>query len=312
MSTITKAFEFQSSDQKNLLYGYIWKPAYGKIKGCVQIIHDLGEHSLRYHEFATYLCSQGYAVYAFDLLGHGRSAKSEEKLGYFARNDGHKIIIADLQGFTKLIKKESPGHPIYLFGDGFGSLCARRLMVLNPRDYAGIILAGTWGTVHAASLNLRIAKKAAKKHGVHGRSDYLDNLSFVPYNNQFKPVRTEFDWVSSDEAEVDAFLEDPLCAFRYSCSLYVDFYTLLTKVSNKLWYRRVPVNTQVLILSGMDDPIGNFGKGVRQFYNDLRNSNHPKVKCKTYYHARHKVLHDTCKEEVYSDVAEWLGSTVTL
>ena len=306
-----KTFQFSSTDGENEIYARCWRPEQkADIRGIVQIVHGGGEHSGRYEKFANYLCMHGFAAYACDILGHGKTVPVGGTFGYFAENDGWKIVIADLQNFTKFIKNDCPGLPVFLYSFGIGSLFARRLASLTSRDYAGIILSGTYSIPSAGKLNLRIAQKAVKKHGEKGTSDYLDNLYSTPYHAHFKHSKTDYDWLTSDEERLDNFINDPLCAFRFTSSMYVDFYMLLLKVSSKSWFKRLPVTMPILMQSGTEDPVGRFGRGVKDIYSEFRKTNHNSVEFRLYKDARHHLMLEKCRDNVCADILNWLNSYV--
>ena len=74
--------------------------------------------------------------------------------------------------------------------------------------------------------------------------------------------------------------------------------------------KRIPKKLPVLILSGSDDPVGEYGKGVQRTYESLRNAGLENVGMKLYQGARHELLNETNRAEVMSDINRWLNVNV--
>lgn len=290
-----------------------WSPDDGNaIKGIVQVAHGMAETGARYERFAKVLTENGYAVYVNDHRGHGKTAGSVENVGYLGDNDGFDWLVKDMHQLTGIIKKENPDKPVILFGHSMGSFLSQRYIQLYGDELKGVILSGSNGK---QGLLLKVGKFVAKgeikKIGKKGKSEKLNNMSFGSYNNSFKPVRTDFDWLSRDEKEVDKYINDPYCGGIFSAQFYFDFLTGLMEIEKNENIEKVPKNLPICIFSGALDPVGNQGKGVLKLIEAYKRHNITNIKYKLYEGGRHEMLNETNREEVMKDVVEWIDSQLS-
>ncbi|MCL2514037.1 MAG: lysophospholipase, partial [Oscillospiraceae bacterium] len=241
-----------------------------EIKAVVQIAHGMAEHIDRYEYFIKYLNTRGCAVFISDHAGHGKSVKSEADLGYFGEKDGDKTLVEDVKSLTDIAVKAYPDFPVILFGHSMGSFVARSYAAKYGDLLRGAVFCGTAGANPAAGAGIAVANLTAKSKGSHYRSEFIDKLAFGAYNKKYKPARTKFDWLTNDEAVVDAYIGDRLCGFLFTAAAYRDMFTLLKGVSGSAWYKKVPKELNMFLVAGKDDPVGAYGKGVTQVYDKLR------------------------------------------
>ena len=285
----------------------IWAP--DEPRACVQIIHGMAEHIERYHDFAMFLAENGFLVYGMDLPGHGKSVGDGQPLGYFGDKDGWDNLIKDNKTMHDTVMKDHPSLACILFGHSMGSFLARTYAGRMGVDFDAFIFSGTAGANPALPIAKLLAKSAIKKGKGNVANDSLNKLGFGAYNKQFKDPRTEFDWLSRDTANVDRYIEDPLCGFVFTSCAFYDLFTGLGEVSNLNWAKRVP-NRPIFLLSGSNDPVGANGKGVRQVNQWLLKSGH-KVTMKLYPEGRHEMLNETNRKEVYSDILLFIETVCT-
>ncbi|HZB67665.1 MAG TPA: alpha/beta fold hydrolase, partial [Ornithinibacter sp.] len=187
-----------------------WLPD-GPPKAAVQLAHGMAEHSARYARLAAALTDARFAVYAHDHRGHGTTG-GEDDHGFFADENGWASVVDDMRRVTRLAQDENPGLPLFLLGHSMGSFLARSYVIEDSGDLAGLVLSGTGGDPGLlGKAGLLLAKAEARARGRRHVSPLLDKLSFGRYNAAFKPNRTPFDWLSRDEAEVDAYMADTMC-----------------------------------------------------------------------------------------------------
>jgi alpha-beta hydrolase superfamily lysophospholipase len=173
--------------------------------------NGMAEHIQRYEGFARELVSENLFVYGNDHRGHGIIGKMNNSLGYFADEDGFEKVVNDMFQLTSIIENEYPDVPIILFGHSMGSFLSRRYIQLFGQKLAGVILSGTGGDPgFMGKIGQLIAAREMKKKGRKTPSPLLNNLTFGSYNKGFRPNRTEFDWLSRDEQEVDKYIADVL------------------------------------------------------------------------------------------------------
>ncbi len=311
MEIIRKEFTFPSKTGLADIFVRGWLPADGA-HALFQICHGMAEHGERYEEFAASLCEKGFAVFVNDHIGHGKSVTSDEKLGYFGENGGWDAFVEDERTLTEILKKDYPNLPLIFFGHSMGSFIAREYIARYGTDTAikGAIICGTSGKNPASALAIGIAGAIAKFKGSEYKSKFIDGLAFGSYNKKIASPRTTFDWLTNDNAIVDKYINDKYCGFIFTAAGFKDLFTILTKVSGKDWFGRVTNNLPVLFISGADDPVGQYGSGVMQVYNDLKFSGQKDITVKIYPDMRHEILNEIKRKDVYEDVAIWCISKI--
>lgn len=308
---ILKNFTFKS-DEGTDIYVYNWRPDEEiQIKGVVQIAHGMAETAARYERFAKVLTDNGYIVYIHDHRGHGNTAKTIENLGYLAEKDGFKWLVEDVHKLSEIIKKENPALPLFLFGHSMGSFVTQRYIMLYGKELKGTILSGSNGK-QGPILNIGafLAKREAKRNGRKAQSSKLDKLSFGSFNNAFKPNRTAFDWLSRDNDEVDKYIKDPFCGTVFTCGFFYDFLSGLKEIEKDENIALVPKDLPVFIFAGDKDPVGKNGKGIIRLFNTYKKFNIKDVTYKLYKDGRHEMLNESNRDEVMSDVINWLNNHV--
>lgn len=303
---ISTNFTFKSEDGLEV-FVYKWEPKDVKVKGIVQISHGMAETAQRYERFAKVLTHNGYVVYANDHRGHGKTAGSIEKLGYLGDDNGFERLVNDIHRLSLIIKEENPHIPLFLFGHSMGSFAAQRYIMLYGNEIDGVILSGSNGKQGIIlDIGIMVAKIEIKKHGAKSQSPKLNNLIFGKYNTYFKPNNTEFDWLSSNSAEVDKYINDPYCGTVFTAGFFYDFLNGLKEIEDKNNLNMIPKDLPIYIFSGDKDPVGKFGKGVINLFNRYKNLGVKDIKYKLYKDGRHEMLNETNGEEVMNDIIKWL------
>lgn len=310
---IFKEFRFQSGDGINV-YVYNWEPEEGvKVKGVVQIAHGMAETAARYERFATALTKNGYIVYINDHRGHGKTAESLDKIGYLADQDGFEWLVKDMHQLSTIIKKEHPDLPLFLFGHSMGSFATQRYIMLHGSELKGTILSGSNGSQALLHRVAFIAAKSdVKRIGRQAKSKKMNQLSFGSFNNAFTPNRTEFDWLSRDNEEVDKYIKDPYCGDVFTAGFFYDFLMGLKEIDKIQNVKLVPKTLPIYIFSGSKDPVGGAGKGVQKLYNTYIKCGIQDVTIKLYPEGRHEMLNETNRDEVIKNVVQWLDLHITM
>ena len=306
MEFLTKEYTFPSASGLCDIYAQSAAPIdYGSIRGVVQISHGMAEYSNRYAGFALELCKSGYAVFISDHIGHGSSVTDKNMLGFLGEN-GEDTFVEDMKALTDIIKNEYNDLPLYLLGHGMGSLIARKYTAKYGYLLDGVIYTGTSGQNPALGVGIQLANTLIKQNGPYYRSELLDTIAFGTYNRKTEK-RTDCDWVSRDTKEVDKFIADDLCGYKYTVSGMKALFLTLKAVSTRRWYNSVPLSMPILLLSGSMDPIGDYSKGVNEVYKTLKKTGHKYVTMKLYDGARHEILNEINRKEVYEDIIRWLN-----
>ena len=284
-----------------------WLPD-GPPKAVVQIAHGMAEHAARYARLGEALTAAGYAVYANDHRGHGATA-SEPDHGYFADRDGWATVVEDVRAVTRFAQDEHPGLQVFLLGHSMGSFLARAYVIEDSRDLAGLVLSGTAGDPGLlGKAGLGVARAESRLRGRRHVSALLDKLTFGQYNAAFKPNRTDFDWLSRDDAEVDLYVADPLCGQTFTSGFFADLLAGLAGINDRRRVARVRRDLPILLVAGDKDPVGDNGKGVRAVREQYASVGVADVTCTLYPGARHEIFNETSRDEVTADVVAWLDA----
>ena len=305
-----KDFYFNSSTGKNKIHARMCVPD-AEPRAIVQIIHGIAEYIDRYDEFMSFLADNGIIAVGTDHLGHGKSIESEEQTGFFAYDNGWDYVVRDEEGRRLAMHENYPELPIIVFGHSMGSFMARTLLIRYPDAFNAAIISGT-GNQGAALVNggLFMGNLVTGLKGAHHYSKFLNNLAFGSYNKIYDNPKTEYDWLSRDEANVQKYIDDPLCGFIPSCSLFRDMMTGVKFITNKKNLTAMNKDMPVYFMSGDMDPVGECGKGVQKAYNNFLEAGMKDVSIKLYPGGRHEMLNEINKDEVYTDILAWLDSKI--
>lgn len=303
-------FQFTSSNGKTALHCRQWIPD-GPVKGVVQIVHGVAEYIERYQDFACFLASNGYVAVGDDHLGHGYSVSKESPLGWFGENDGWMTIVQDEKKLHDLLTTWYPGVPSVLLGHSMGSFMARTYIGLWPNDFDLCILSGTgWQPGIVCKAGLAMAKREIKKHGSLYRSEALQNLAFGSYLKKIENPIGKNDWINRDESEIRRYDADPLCGFTGTAGLMRDMMYGLSLICRDSHIEKTNKNMPILFIAGDADPVGNWGKGVKKTAARFRWLAVRDVAVKLYPEARHEILSELNRQEVWKDVLAWIQTKV--
>ena len=294
-------FDFRADDGQTLL-ARRWLPE-GPPRAIVQIAHGLAEHSARYAPLAAALNAAGYGAYANDHRGHGPRAAAAD-LGHFADKGGWDKVVGDLWTLNRRIAAEQAGTPIVFLGHSLGSFLGRDFIAKHSDALAGVALSGSNGKPPMiAALGRLIAREERLRLGKRGKSDPIFQMWFGEFNKPFKPARTESDWLSRDEKEVDAFVADPLCGFPFTTQLAIDVLDALPRVTSRQSLAPIRKDMPIYVFSGERDPVG---ANIQGLIGDLKTAGFTGLTTRIYPGARHETLNETNRDEVTRDLIAWL------
>ena len=303
-------FRFLSTDGKHNVFARECTPD-GEVRAVLQIAHGVAEHIYRYAPFMEFLAENGFVVVANDHLGHGKTAENEQELCFFAEKDGWNDVVSDMDTLHKLTAAKYPDVPYFLFGHSMGSFLTRTYIIDHPEGLKGVVISGTGqnpGAVIAAGKLL--AKLEMIDNGPMYHSPTLDKLAFGSYNKKYDHVRTKLDWLTRDEAVVDAYIADPLCGAMATAGMFHDMMGGLQYIWKTENLNKMDKSTPVYFMAGDGDPVGNYGEAVKKVYERFLKTGCKDVKLKLYKDGRHEMLNELNKDEVYADVLEWLNSKI--
>ncbi|GEB55470.1 alpha/beta fold hydrolase [Streptomyces gardneri] len=284
-------FTFTSRDGI-AIHVHTWLPE-GDARGVVQIAHGMGEHAARYAPLAEHLTGLGFVVYAGDHRGHGLSMHAGA--GHFGEN-GWNLLVEDIAALTRIARDRHPGVPVILLGHSMGSFAAQQYLLDHAALVDGVALSGTTA-VDGLLTGLAEAARQAAEAGVEGGG------VFDAFNAGFAPNRTEADWLSRDEKQVDAYLADPLCGFAADDRGMADMGAAAGRLAAP---EGIPAGLPVYVLVGDHDPLN-----ARLALSDLlvaryREAGLTDLTYRSYEGARHEVLNETNRDEVVADLTAWI------
>ncbi|MBR1899107.1 MAG: lysophospholipase [Oscillospiraceae bacterium] len=301
-----QTFYYPSQDGKTRIHAMVWLPE-GKPRAVLQICHGMCEYIGRYDEFARFLNANGFVVVGNDHLGHGASVVSEDMHGYFAKENGNFCLLKDVHRLRRIIEQRFPGLPYFWLGHSMGSFLTRQYLAYCGKGLAGAVIMGT-GSQPALSLYTVkwICRRLASVHGWKYCSRLVDFLTFGNYSARLQPARTLNDWLTKEEAIVDAYIRDPWCTFRFSLNAYYNMFSSIEDAQNPETVAHIPKHLPMLLVSGAEDPVGQYGAGVKQAYRSYLHAGLRNVEMKLYPGDRHEILNETDREVVYVDLLDWL------
>jgi alpha-beta hydrolase superfamily lysophospholipase len=291
MSTPTR-FEFESGD--GLAIACVKWGDSRDVRGVVQIAHGLGEHIGRYAELAETLTQAEFVVYGNDHRGHGLTAKPSASFGEFGPR-GFDQLVEDMVSLRVMAKKEHPGKPYILLGHSLGSFAAQQFILDHGHSIDGLTLSGS-GTLDGLA---RIAQSVPTGE---------DPMKLM--NAAFEPARTPFDWLSRDNAEVDAFINDPLCFPSLKPDSMQSFLDAFPRLADPREIREVREDLPVYIFSGGDDPVGQRLEGVRVLIDRYRSAGLTSIAQDFYSGGRHEMLHETNRRDVITNLLVWMSGVL--
>jgi alpha-beta hydrolase superfamily lysophospholipase len=265
----------------------------GPPRAVVLIAHGMAEHLGRYERLARALSAAGYAVYGVDHRGHGRSAEAHG-LGSFGPG-GFQSLIDDMAALGELARAEQSGAPLVLLGHSMGSFAAQLYLLQHGEGLAGLALSGT------AAMDLLLAQQMAA-----GAPPGLE-----AFNAGFEPARTDFDWLSRDPAEVDAYVADPLCGFALDEASMQSMFGLGVAARTDPRLAQVRKDLPVYVISGEVDPVVGPGQAfARALIESYRAAGLGRIRHRVYPGGRHEMFNETCRDEVEADLVAWLDAEV--
>lgn len=308
-----KSFAFKTNDGTELWVNR-WAPDPEEdIKGIVQLHHGLAEHSLRYDRIGSILAENGYVFNAYDMRGHGRTAELaiEKETGMFGKladNDGFNRVVEDLHEVIDSYKKEYPGKTIILFGHSFGSFVSQGYIEKYGKDIDACVLCGTAGPRDALIFFGKIAVSLIKKiKGGDSFVPFLDTLAFGSYNERTEK-KTNHDWLSRNELNVQMFFSDKWCNIPLTTSFYYDMMNGLQTIHNRSAIDAIPKELPLYMIYGGMDPVGDYGKTVKKLYKIYCRKGIKNIQIKEYPEDRHEILNEVDKETVEKDLLEWIAT----
>ena len=306
MDITIKNIRVPSCDGVHRLAGVLYIPK-GEILGLFHVVHGMTEHIGRYEAFMRFMAAQGWLCFGYDHLGHGLTADDDSELGFIAHKRGWELLCRDVAVFAKTVKAEyGEDLPYVLMGHSMGSFIVRLAAerYIKPDK---LIIMGTGGPNPAADAGLTLIALIKLIYGEKHFSKFLQNVIFGGYNNKFpdNSPQTPSAWLTNDIEIRKKYMDDKYCRFKFKVSAMGDLIRLMKYSNRPAWYKKLDTDIPILLVSGSDDPVGGFGKGVKKVHRSLLKSGHSVI-CHLYEGARHEILNDICRERLYTDILEFI------
>ncbi|MCQ2428212.1 MAG: alpha/beta hydrolase [Clostridia bacterium] len=301
---------FKSADGIHERPYYIWEPQ-GRPRAVVQLSHGMCEYVLRYAPYAEYLADRGICFAGNDHLGHGKRAEEDGSLGYIADENGPEILVEDLHSLTCILKEKYPDVPVILLGHSMGSFVCRLYLASYAGELSGAIVMGTGGPDAPTGLGRFVASTVAMFRGSRHRSEFMRKLAFSGYNKRCGKDEGPNAWLSVNRDNVAAYDADPLCGFLFTVGGFYDLFSVLGAVSTDEWAASVPTDLPLLLVSGAEDPVGGYGKGVAKVASTLAGAGAKRMTVKLFPGDRHEILNETDREAVYGYIDGWIDGVLS-
>ncbi len=302
---------YKSRDRQTMLHAIRWIPE-GEPIAILQIIHGMQEYIDRYDEFANFLAEKGIIVIGNDHLGHGGSVGERGTYGYFCKNDPATVLVRDAHRLKKMTQEDFPGIPCFILGHSFGSFVAREYITRYGTGIKGAIIQGTAfmpsGTIKSLGGLVNFLQVVM---GEKYRSTMVNNMAFKGYLKKIPNPRTNFDWLSHNEASVDKYAADPACNFVFTLNGFKTMAELLKRVQDTDKMEDIPKDLPILVTAGKEDPVGNYGEGPEKLYNIYKNDLQIKnVELKLYDGFRHELQQEIGREQIFNEQYDWLKKVI--
>jgi len=293
---------------------YTWRPA-GEPRAVVQIAHGASEHAARYRRFARLLTDAGYAVFAHDQRGHGRSATEFGAIGV-ARPGGWTAMIDDLHQLTLWAKGEWPDVPVVLFGHSMGASVVQNYLPSWGAELDAVVLSGPPAPITDTAL-VELLEAVAAGDAASQPSEIFAQV-FAGFNQPFADAAPEgttitgFEWLSRDPDEVQAYVDDPLCGSDAPLTngFVADMVTQGINAATLERLALIPKHLPMLVVAGDLDPAAGGGEGVRALVEGYRALGLDHLDVLLYEGGHHEMLNETNRDRVQADILAWLARTL--
>lgn len=296
----------KTTDEPKLFYT-LFSPDAISVKATLLIIHGMQEHSGRYSEIAEYFASRGVCVLTYDHLGHGKSVRDRKDIGFFQKDAPDERLINDAITMSTYLKEQHPDVPHFILGHSMGSFITRCLLQRIGDQFSGAIITGTGGPLTGINL-VKTYFSLANKIAPHTKT-FFNSLFNTINNSHFKKENNFSDtsWLSLNPTNRNAFSQDELCGIPFTNNAFYALFSIYKKATARTWADPIPRSLSFLLVSGQDDPIGNFGKGVSETVTHLKEDAFEGVSLKLYPKMRHEILNEEIREELLHEIDEWIS-----
>ncbi len=283
---------YKSADGTQIV-AYKWEPEDDRgPRAAVQLTHGMGEHALRYGHVAQALNDDRFVVYAQDHRGHGASADPDTYGDLGA--GGWAALVEDIGLLSAKIRADHPDLPLILLGHSMGSWAVQQYVLDHSADVDGVVLTGT------AAIDL-----------LEPALDLDQPLDLTGFNAPFQPARTDFDWLSRDDAVVDAYIADPACGFGIDVGSAKALFAGARRLADPAQVAAIRSDLPVYIAVGEADPVNGGLALLTPLTDRYQAAGLADLTVRIYPGARHEILNETNRDEVIAALNSWLDRVVT-
>lgn len=273
----------------------------------LQICHGMQEHIFRYENFAKFLGENGVKVVGMDNRGHGATGDVMGIMGHISDEKGYEKLPEDVRDLNKYLRGKYPNAKLVIFGHSMGSIIVRNFLNKYSNYVDGAILCGTTGLFNKSHrFGLMLGKLITKISGNRRKLKFINKMPFKKYNEKINNPSTVFDWLSTDKAVVEKYVNDKYCGFNCTNSFYVDLLTMTKNMSNPKNIDNIVKTLPIFFISGSMDPVGDYEKGVIESYELFKDLGLGYTQVELYSGMRHEILNEVGKEEVYNDILKFI------
>ena len=271
-------------------------------KAVIQMIHGMEEHKERYYDFCEFLAKEGISSVVSDLRGHGQDAPL---LSHISDKKGEKLLIEDQKKIREFIAEQFKDVPVYLFGHSMGTIIARVLLETEGDQYEKVALSGYVNPNPVAGIGAFLVSFISAFKGKKGHSKLINNMAMGPFTKAVAERKTDLDWLSYNEENVQKYIADPLCGVEFTLGSYHTLMKLLGLMAKPKNYKKVNKEQPILLISGDADPCTGGEKGREASKSVILKAGYENIEVNTIEHMRHEILNETEKEKVYKDILEF-------
>ena len=300
-------FRKNSEGKEQSIYYTIYAPASTIVRATLLVLHGMQEHSGRYKELGEYFAQNGFAVLTYDHLGHGNTAKNLSEHGYFQMQNPVGQLVEDTSLMAEKLHTQYPNVPHFILGHSMGSFIARSFLQQHSETFTGSVIVGTGGKIPGIGI-AKWCMAILNRLIPHRRSTFVNN-TFSRFNSiRFRkdPDYSPISWLSLNPFNRKNFEADRLNGIPFSFNGYHTLVSVNKRATEHEWAHNIRRDFPMLYVSGSEDPIGNFGRGVLQTTNDLIRQGFNNIAVKLYPKMRHEILNEEIRQDVFAEILQWL------
>ena len=263
----------------------------GEPRAAVQLTHGMGEHARRYEHVALALNEAGFV----GLCAGSPGARRECRAG--ADRRPRRPGPGQLGGTggryrpaVRQIRAENPGLPLILLGHSMGSFAVQQYLLDHSADADGVVLTGT------AAIDL-----------LEGALDLDQPIDLSAFNAPFAPARTDYDWLSRDEAMVDAYVADPRCGFGIDAGSGKAMFIGARRGADPAQVAAIRPGLPLYIAVGEANPVNGGLALLTPLAERYQAAGLTDVTVRTYPDARHEILNETNRDEIIAELITWIN-----